>query len=319
MKQFENKIFTNENNKNTFTPISSLPTAPSLNSYSESERNTPIFKEHISIVANTMEEKYPIKMDFIENSKNFLWITIKDWWEKFLSWEWILQNLNKNTKLENIFHLWQNFSILNTKTWENFNVITKEWRNWMDYFREDWKRLVLENWLKIEEYKDKTIQEIEKNDNILEENKDRKQDNLKLRNIEISEKELHNLTAIAYAEAFWDAWDKWIAAVVNVILNRSKLWGKSINQVIFEKWQFSPIADWRFKKFSKSITQKDKDLVKRILNWEIPNPIWRATFFQNKNAESSKWNWQRRANTLAHNKKVTIWNHIFRTEKKFLA
>lgn len=282
---------------------------PNLNSYSEKERDSNLFREHLGVIAYTMEQKNIVKMDFIKNSKNFSWLTLRENSENFLTWKWVLKNISKSTKLENIFHLWQKFSISNLKNWETFNIITTEWKNWIiDFFREDRKNLKLENGMIIWEYQEENFSK-----------KDRSEKKENFKNIEISEKDLHDLTALVFAEAHWDFWEKWIAAIIYVILNRKKFWKKSIKQIIFEKWQFSPITDGRFKKFSKSITQKDKDLVRKILNWDIPNPIWNATFFQNKSAESSKWNWQRSASTLAHNKKIIIWNHIFRTEKKFLA
>lgn len=301
---------------------------PSIDSYNEEERNTVLFKEQLWAITKTIERKYILKQEVIQNSNKFWELSMKKEATKFLTFEWLLKNISPKTNLDDIFHLWQKFSIFNPKTWEKFNVVTKE-TNWkMAFVKENWEKIFLENWLKIEDY----IEENQTDENIFEENifenknqdenyTEEKTENTKekIKNIEISKKELHNLTAIAFAEAFWDAWEIWISAVVNVILNRKRLWWKSINQIIFEKWQFSPIRDWRFKRFSKSITENDKNLVKQILNWEIKNPIWNATFFQNKNAEKSRWNWQKKAPTLAHNKKVVIWNHIFRTEKQFLA
>ncbi len=129
----------------------------------------------------------------------------------------------------------------------------------------------------------------------------------------ISKEKLINFTAMVLAEAKAE-WEKWMAAVWYSILNRTKFWWKDINQVLFEKGQYSPLMDWRFKKVKKEVTPEDLAFAKKIIKWEIKNPIWKATFFQNKTAEKEKWNWQKTTKTLDQKNKIVIWNHIFRTE-----
>lgn len=129
----------------------------------------------------------------------------------------------------------------------------------------------------------------------------------------ISKEKLINFTAMVLAEAKAE-WEKWMAAVWYSILNRTKLWWKDINQVLFEKGQYSPIMDGRFIKIRNKITPEDLNFAKKIIKWEIKNPIWKATFFQNKTSEKQKWNWQKTAKTLDQKNKIVIWNHIFRTE-----
>lgn len=135
--------------------------------------------------------------------------------------------------------------------------------------------------------------------------------------IELTKKEFHNFTTMIFAEAWWE-WLKWQIAVWYSILNRVKFWQKDMNTILFQKWQFSPTIDGRFEKIKNTIWEKEKDIAKKILNWEFENPIWNATFFQTKWVENWKWkNWQRTANTLDHKNKIIIWNHIFRTEKQY--
>ena len=136
------------------------------------------------------------------------------------------------------------------------------------------------------------------------------------KSIELSKKDLENFTAMIYAEAWWEG-ERWMIAVWNVILNRMKFWWKSMQSVLFEKNQFSPVSDWRLAKMKRNLKPNQILFAKKILNWEFWNPIWNATYFQNLKAEKKRGNWQKRAWTLAHNDKIIIWNHVFRAEEKY--
>ncbi|RKW20738.1 hypothetical protein D8B46_08930 [Candidatus Gracilibacteria bacterium] len=136
------------------------------------------------------------------------------------------------------------------------------------------------------------------------------------KSIELSKKDLENFTAMIYAEAGGEG-ERGMIAVGNVILNRMKFWGKSMQSVLFEKNQFSPVSDGRLAKMKRNLKPNQILFAKKILNGEFGNPIGNATYFQNLKAEKKRGNWQKRARTLAHNEKIIIGNHVFRAEEKY--
>lgn len=136
----------------------------------------------------------------------------------------------------------------------------------------------------------------------------------KFRNIELSNSELINFTAMIYAESN-NQWPKWQAAVGYVILNRMRFWKQNMNEVLFTKKQFSPVADGNFTRAKWKITEQHVEYARKILNGEVPNPIGNATFFQTKGADRKRGNWQRSARTLTN--AVAVGDHVFRTERKF--
>ena len=75
-------------------------------------------------------------------------------------------------------------------------------------------------------------------------------------------------------------------AIANVILNRvkSQNFPNTIENVVFQKRQFSPIADGRY--YTVKVTESTKNAVKRALNGE--NNSEGSLYFMNPKASSSK-------------------------------
>lgn len=141
--------------------------------------------------------------------------------------------------------------------------------------------------------------------------------NLENANFETNNKisnEMRNLATMILAEAGGE-WETGMVAVGYAIMNRSRLWGKSINSVLFERGQFSPVADGRFKRMQSKVSAKHLAIAQGVVNGSFRNPIGNATFFQTIGAEWQKKNWQRRASNLRV--VARIGSHIFRSEKRF--
>ena len=78
--------------------------------------------------------------------------------------------------------------------------------------------------------------------------------------------------------------------VANVVLNRvkSKTFPNSVEGVVFQKSQFSPISDGRY--YSVSVSSTTKEAVERALNGEDYSQ-GALYFAARKRASSSRMNW----------------------------
>lgn len=136
--------------------------------------------------------------------------------------------------------------------------------------------------------------------------------------IEIQQDEMINFIAMIEAEAWWE-WRDWKQAVASAILNRLKTpWHpKTMNWVLFEWWQFSPMTDWRFNSIvQKGNFSKDSiDVAYQLVRWQLKSNVWNSTFFQVNKLDSDKSQWQTTAKTLKMHSK--IGNHTFRVEKQY--
>lgn len=257
-----------------------------------------------------------------ENLEMFDWISIIS--KRNITKNGDLIWVNK-LRLEDIIHSWQKLSIKNNK-WISKNVIWGKSNKWEMTYIFEWtkQRVNIFDGYKISAYNNIWIankidlkernnyEQEETEENKLNQKNEFTKNKETFKNIELTKKDLIDFAAMIKAEAWWE-WKIWMAAVAFVILNRMRLWWKSMSSVLFQESQFSPVANGEFSKTRKNINKNDLNFAKDILNWLVKNPVWIATFFQNERAERRKNNWQKKSKNLFLIWKV--WNHIFRWEK----
>lgn len=94
--------------------------------------------EFLDTIVDTQQELNSLKDTLDLNLNKIIWLTLKNWQNNFVSNEWIITNINKNIKLEDILVLWQKFSIYDPNTDETRNVITWEWEDWKMTYIFEW-------------------------------------------------------------------------------------------------------------------------------------------------------------------------------------
>lgn len=104
-------------------------------------------KELTDLTIDTQKELNALKNIIEKNLNSKLWVNLRlPQNADFLSDEWMFQNLSKTINLDEIFILWQKFSILDPNTDEQRNVVCEKWKDWKMTYIYEWTKEKVKIW-----------------------------------------------------------------------------------------------------------------------------------------------------------------------------